>query len=341
MDDEGGVIRYPKEATVFAAICAVVFCIFGIVGNFVTILALLRCPKLKAHATTAFVMSLCVSDLLFCSFNLPLTAARYITEQWIFGDALCQLFPVFFYGNVAVSLLNMVAITLNRYVLITMYDYYNKFYSKISICLQLLCTWLIAFLIMMPPLIGIWGRLGLDPSTFSCTILQKDGKSPKKFIFLLGFAFPCLVIIIAYSCIYWTVRTSKRRLRSHDTRINHRTSKRERDDRRLTRLMALIFICFLFCFLPLMLVNVFDDKVSYPALHVSSSILAWASSVINPFIYAATNKQYRSAYKKLFTVVRSSVVSGPESVHSNSLRSKQDKMQSVSYKHKGSSSAIV
>jgi hypothetical protein len=30
-----------------------------------------------------------------------------------------------------------------------------------------------------------------------------------------------------------------------------------------------------------------------------ASILAWASSVINPFIYAFSNRQYRSAYRQL------------------------------------------
>lgn len=90
-----------------------------------------------------------------------------------------------------------------------------------------------------------------------------------------------------------------------------------------------------------MLVNVFDDKVAYPEVHVVASILAWASSVINPFIYAATNKQYRSAYKKLLNIVRSSVASAPDSMHSNSLRSKQEKNQSVSFRPKGSSTVVV
>jgi hypothetical protein len=35
----------------------------------------------------------------------------------------------------------------------------------------------------------------------------------------------------------------------------------KREDDRLTRLMLTIFCCFLVCFLPLMLVNVADDKV--------------------------------------------------------------------------------
>ncbi|KAF7267573.1 trapped in endoderm 1 [Rhynchophorus ferrugineus] len=340
MDDGSKYVRYPREATIFAASCAVVFCILGILGNLVTVLALIRCPKLRNHATTAFVLSLCISDLLFCTVNLPLTAARYIYEKWILGDALCKLFPVFFYGNVAVSVLNMVAITLNRYILISCYEYYSKLYSKISICMQLLCTWGTAFLIMLPPLTGAWGQLGLDPSTFSCTILEKEGKSPKKIIFLVGFALPCIVIILAYSCIYCSVRKSKRKLRSHQPIADARTAKREKDDNRLTKLMALIFLCFLFCFLPLMLVNVFDDSIRYPVFHVLASISAWASSVVNPFIYAASNRQYRSAYKKLLRTVKSSMAFSDSRHSNNSLRSKYEKNQSVSFRPKESSSAI-
>lgn len=89
--------------------------VFLFPGNLVTVIALLRCSKLRHHATTAFVISLAMSDLLFCSINLPLTASRYINQAWVLGSELCKLFPFFFYGNVAVSLLSMVAITVNRY----------------------------------------------------------------------------------------------------------------------------------------------------------------------------------------------------------------------------------
>ena len=47
-----------------------------ITGNLLTVVALLRCQKLRVHATTAFVISLAVSDLLFSAINLPLTASR-------------------------------------------------------------------------------------------------------------------------------------------------------------------------------------------------------------------------------------------------------------------------
>lgn len=83
-------------------------------GNSFTVAALVKSRKLRSHATTAFVLSLAGSDLLFCAFNLPLTASRYIHESWILGDTTCRLFPFFFYGNVAASLFSMVLITVNR-----------------------------------------------------------------------------------------------------------------------------------------------------------------------------------------------------------------------------------
>lgn len=90
--------------------------------------------------------------------------------------------------------------------------------------------------------------------------------------------------------------------------------------------MLLIFLCFLFSFLPLMLVNVFDDRIRFPVLNVLASILAWASSVMNPIIYAASNRQYRAAYSKLFTIIRSSVAfSDSRQLSGNSLKSRTEK----------------
>ena len=57
----------------FASLCAN----HSVPGNLLTVVALLRCQKLRSHATTAFVISLAASDLLFSAINLPLTASRY------------------------------------------------------------------------------------------------------------------------------------------------------------------------------------------------------------------------------------------------------------------------
>lgn len=158
-------------------------------------------------------------------------------------------------------------------------------------------------------MLGVWGTLGLDKSTFSCTILKKDGRSIKKFLFFVGFLLPCCVIITSYTCIYCIVRRQRQKLNKHisGSMSNNAISlpaTREREDSRLTAMMLTIFICFLLCFLPLSVVNIVDDQHEYPWLNIIASVLAWASSVINPFIYAASNRTYRVAYFKLFAAMK-------------------------------------
>lgn len=118
-------------------ICFSFFNYFSYVsGNLVTVIALLKYTRLRRHATTAFVISLSISDLIFSAVNLPLTASRYLNEAWVLGETLCKIFPLFFYGNVAVSLLSMVAITINRLVILIKINncYKNfKYFSNLSI----------------------------------------------------------------------------------------------------------------------------------------------------------------------------------------------------------------
>lgn len=193
--------------------------------------------------------------------------------------------------------------------MIAYHHLYAQIYRPHIIVLQLFLVWGLAFMTMVPPLLGIWGTLGLDESTFSCTILKKDDKSIKKFLFLVGFLLPCIVIIISYTCIYYIVRRQRQKLNSHVQNGSGKTASvavasREREDSRLTAMMLTIFICFLLCFLPLTIVNLIDDKHEYPWLNIISSVLAWASSVVNPFIYAASNRTYRVAYFKLFSALK-------------------------------------
>jgi hypothetical protein len=283
------------------------FIIFGISGNLITIVALSQCAKLR-NATTAFVISLCTADLLFCALNLPPTASRYIHHSWVLGDTLCKLFPFFFYGNVAASLLSMTAITINRYILINHYKFYDKIYQKKYIALMIAFCWIFSFSLLGPTLFGAWGEFGYRAQSFSCTILKKAGRSPKKFLFVLGFLLPCIIIVVSYSCIFYRVHKSRKTVEAHSPNGKSATSPAplvrqlscRQDEIRLTRMMLIIFCSFIVCFLPLMIVNVLEDKITSPIVHVMASVLAWMSSCINPVIYAAMNRQYRQAYVRLF-----------------------------------------
>jgi hypothetical protein len=118
-------------------------------GNLLTIVALLKCERLRKHATTAFLLSLTFSDLLFCAIMMPMQAVRYYHQAWTFGEFLCQVFPFVFYSNVCVSMLSMILMTINRYILITFQHLYPKIYQTKFIILQLFLAWFISFLIMV------------------------------------------------------------------------------------------------------------------------------------------------------------------------------------------------
>lgn len=98
--------------------------------------------------------------------------------------------------------------------------------------------------------------------------------------------------------------TFRAHIQSANSKGGAPTGSRQREDSRLTAMMLTIFICFLLCFLPLTVVNLVDDKHEFPWLNTISSVLAWASSVINPFIYAASNRTYRIAYYRLFAAMK-------------------------------------
>jgi hypothetical protein len=102
-----------------------------------------------------------------------------------------------------------------RFILIMHPRIYDRVYRPVHIGLMLAAIWVISFGMMTPPLVGAWGQLGLDPPTFSCTILKKNGSSPKKMLFAVGFVLPCLVIIISYSCILYRVRKSHQNVMGH------------------------------------------------------------------------------------------------------------------------------
>ncbi|XP_059482547.1 protein trapped in endoderm-1-like [Neocloeon triangulifer] len=199
-----------------AVACCVLFILLGIPGNLITIIALLRCKKVR-NATAVFIINLSVSDLMLCCFNLPLVASLFWQRAWRHGQFLCVLLPLLRYGLVAVSLFTVFAITLNRYVMIGHPQLYPRLYKRKYLALMVACTWLTGFGALIPTLLGEWGKFGLDTSIGSCTILpDEQNRSPKKFLFIIGFLIPCLAIVVCYARIFYIVRKTALKSRARN-----------------------------------------------------------------------------------------------------------------------------
>lgn len=72
--------------------------------------------------------------------------------------------------------------------------------------------------------------------------------------------------------------------------------------KRVTRMCFTVFLCFVFCFVPFLLLNIADKNNSAPqVLHMFCANLTWLNSCINPVLYAVMNRQFGQAYRVLLT----------------------------------------
>ncbi|CAO1417066.1 unnamed protein product [Diamesa serratosioi] len=192
----------------------------GIFGNLLTIIALIRCPKVR-NVAADFIISLCAADCLFCAVVLPFMAMRFIQGSWTHGDFLCTVIPFIQYGNVGVSLLCIAMITMNRYIMIAHHSIYARIYKKFWIVAMIIFCWLFSFGFQLPTLFKIWGKFGYDPKLETCSILRDDnGRSSKTALFVIAFVIPCIIIIICYARIFWVVHESEVRMRKHASAQN-------------------------------------------------------------------------------------------------------------------------
>lgn len=72
--------------------------------------------------------------------------------------------------------------------------------------------------------------------------------------------------------------------------------------KRVTRMCFTVFLCFVLCFVPFLVLNIADKNSRAPqVLHMFCANLTWLNSCINPVLYAVMNRQFGQAYHVLLT----------------------------------------
>lgn len=104
----------------------------------------------------------------------------------------------------------------------------NRF-SSMHGCLLVACAWVYALLFAGSPLAD-WGKYGPEPYGTACCIdwrvsnQHAAARSYTLALFVFCFILPCCVIILSYSGILVTVRSSRRNLEQHAARQVHMIS---------------------------------------------------------------------------------------------------------------------
>lgn len=296
---------YPTGAAHLAFSFCIIYAVFGISANLLTIVSVLKSKNLRSKIPNIFVVNLAVADFMFCAVNLPVNATRYASQAWILGDVICQLFPLTFYTNLQVSMLMMMLIAINRYIGVVHSQRYKCIYTKAAISSMIVFCWIYTLSLLLPVLLGKWGEFGLIPEIFDCDFRPKDGKDGKNTLFIIGAVVPLLVIVTCYLAIFISVQRRRRRL--------HGSRQHKRYNTRLTITLVVAFVAFLFCLLPITILQLVAKPRDLPYLFIIGNIILWSMSVINPVIYGFLNKNYRHAYAATLNDIVRSLPCSPSS----------------------------
>ncbi|XP_017848122.1 octopamine receptor Oamb isoform X2 [Drosophila busckii] len=125
-----------------------------VIGGNCLVIAAVFCSNKLRSVTNFFIVNLAVADLLVGLAVLPFSATWEVFKVWIFGDVWCRIWLAVDVWMCTASILNLCAISLDRYVAVTRPVTYPSIMSTKKAKSLIAGIWVLSFVICFPPLVG-------------------------------------------------------------------------------------------------------------------------------------------------------------------------------------------
>lgn len=145
--------RYNLPSKVMIALVLGCLIISTAVGNALVILAVILVKKLQTP-NNLLIVSLASSDFLVAVLVLPWALLAQLEGMWIFDSALCDMFMIFDMTLCTSSILNLCAISIDRYLVVTRPFTYGVKRTNVRMLSMIAVTWLLSVMVAVPPYIG-------------------------------------------------------------------------------------------------------------------------------------------------------------------------------------------
>ncbi|XP_015116423.1 octopamine receptor Oamb [Diachasma alloeum] len=167
-----GAVDWSGAGIVGTLVVLAIIDVMVILGNVLVILAVYHTSKLR-NVTNMFIVSLAVADLLVGLAVLPFSATWEVYKVWIFGSIWCSVWLAVDVWMCTASILNLCAISLDRYLAVTRPVSYPQIMSPKRARLLVAAVWVLSFVICFPPLVG-WKDQMSYPS-WSDAVPERNG----------------------------------------------------------------------------------------------------------------------------------------------------------------------
>jgi muscarinic acetylcholine receptor M3 len=145
-----------------------------IIGN-VLVLESFRVNKQLRTISNYFLFSLAIADLTIGLISIPIYTAYFITEKWLLGPFVCDMWLSIDYTMSNASVANLLLISFDRYFSVTHPLTYRAKRTSNKAVLLIASGWLISFLLWTPVIISwpyIYGKRTI--SNYECKVQFLD-----------------------------------------------------------------------------------------------------------------------------------------------------------------------
>ncbi|XP_053727368.1 opsin 4xb isoform X2 [Synchiropus splendidus] len=295
-------VDVPDHAHYIVAGFVFVIGALGITGNALVMFAFYSNKKLR-NLPNYFIMNLAVSDFLMAFTQSPIFFINCLFKEWVFGEMGCKMYA--FCGALfgITSMINLLAISIDRYVVITKPLKAIKWNSKRRTIIAIVMVWLYSLAWSLAPLVG-WSSYIPEGLMTSCTwdyvTYTLANRSYTMMLCCFVFFIPLAVILYCYLFMFLAIRRTTREVERLGTQVRKSTlikQKSIRSEWKLAKVAFVVIVVYVLSWSPYACVTLISwaghSNILSPYSKAVPAIIAKASTIYNPFIYAIIHNKYR------------------------------------------------
>ncbi|XP_030000634.1 histamine receptor H2a [Sphaeramia orbicularis] len=293
-------------------------------GNVLVCLAVCASRRLRC-LTNCFIVSLAVTDLLLGALVLPFSALLQLTDDWPLGPVFCNFYISMDVMLCTASILTLLAISVDRYMAVTMPLRYTSLVLPWRVAVAMVSVWTVSVAVSFLPIQMGWNTVNGTVQNHGPQDQERRCRFElnRPYVLtdsLLTFYLPLVAMCWTYLQILRIARSQAKRIvsarptcvTSYNCRSNSSitttvvssvTAVALREHKATVTLAAVIG-AFVVCWLPYFIlftvlgIQEHQDPNNVPQFQIVLW-LGYANSALNPILYGALNRDFRSAYTHL------------------------------------------
>ena len=235
-DDVMMTSRYGFEERITIGVILSVIIFFSVGGNVLVCVAIVTERTLR-KTSNYFIISLAIADMLVAILVMTFAVANDIMGYWVFGGAFCDIWISSDVMCSTASILNLCAISLDRYIHIRSPLHYERWVTRKRTLLVITAMWLLSALISFLPIHLGWHELGIERDVTSDGAVIANTSSSRSanataprvvndytcvmelnplyavLSSIVSFYVPCIVMILIYFKMYQYARMHVKSIR--------------------------------------------------------------------------------------------------------------------------------